>query len=123
MTPTLEQINVALAKWAGWKVDDELEDGALMGHIKREGSEFLAWDVVPDYTTSLDAIHRDLESRLTDEQWIDYGIYLSKEVFLEGQRIIHNDRESIGFMVGVIAYATAEQKARALFTALQLEVI
>jgi hypothetical protein len=117
MTPTLEQINVALAKWAGWtcintdylvglppdkKVSDYTTKQVLEGDVS-------LWKI-PVYTTSLDAIHRDLESRLTDEQWDEYLAALDE--------VTGNNQWIRNFV-----HATAEQKARALFTALQLEVI
>ena len=49
MTP--DEINAAIAESVGWRIDDELEDGALMGTHPSTG-----WDMVPDFHGSLDAI-------------------------------------------------------------------
>lgn len=54
----LEEKQIAIAKACGWAFmgEPEHEDGALMGHHKVEGTEFLGWDIVPDYFGSRDAI-------------------------------------------------------------------
>jgi hypothetical protein len=55
MTPEEKQIRIA--EICGWKIDDDYEDGALMGHHQVPDSEFLGWDMVPDYLNDLNAMH------------------------------------------------------------------
>lgn len=49
------EINIAAATLLGWKVDDELEDGAIMCHRQLEGYKNPVWDMLPDFTTDANA--------------------------------------------------------------------
>jgi hypothetical protein len=69
-----EEKQIAIAKACGWTFmgEPEYEDGALMGHHKVEGTEFLGWDMVPDYFVSRDAILSEIAS-LTKPQMSRFG--------------------------------------------------
>lgn len=108
MTPQDQQI--AIAEACGWDVDDELEDGALMGHILREGSGFKAWDLVPDYLNDLNTIHEAVMNHLGGNEDLFYE-ELARIVNGEAEPHWSDDRH---FLIN----ATAPQRAEAYLKAI-----
>jgi hypothetical protein len=64
MNPEAQRIAIASA--CGWRIDDELEDGELMGYIV-DTDNIEVWDIVPDYCNDLNAMH-EAEQVLTNIQ-------------------------------------------------------
>lgn len=71
---TQEDKRIAIAKACGWTFmgEPEYEDGALMGHHKVDGTEFLGWDMVPDYFNNLNAC-AEMEKALGWPETDDYA--------------------------------------------------
>lgn len=97
---------IAIAEACGWIVDDELEDGALMGTIETEIGK--AWDMAPPYTSSLDAMAQ-AEPFLTEDEWGQYRINLACRF---------TDHPDDGYRFAISA--TAPQRAEAFLRAKKL---
>jgi len=78
---TQGQKRIKIAEACGWVIADppDYEDGALMGHHKIDGTEFLAWDMVPDYFKDLNDC-RVMRSHLTERQKGDYEVVLREVI-------------------------------------------
>lgn len=107
MTET--QLNEVIARWCGWQIDEELEDGAVMGTPPGGG-----WDMVPDYCEDLNAMAQ-AEAKLDDIQYNRYCACLSKICSDD----YHELRKGEHFSADPIS-ATARQRAEALVRALGL---
>lgn len=80
MTTTLNpNLNVRAALLAGWIIKEppDYEDGALMGHHPVHNSTFLGWDMVPDFTSDLTAIHAEVQ-RMTGSQMTAFNYKLNE---------------------------------------------
>jgi len=117
MTPEAQRI--AIAEACGWRVDDELEDGALMGHIRPTPNDWEVWDIVPDYLTDLNAMH-EAEKTLGQDDSYRYGDALAASVRkpeLEAMRREGMDEDDQfpfnGWGHFAVAHLTAAQRAEA----------
>lgn len=68
MSPFKQQI--AIAEACGWRIDEELEDGELMGYTA-DTDNIEVWDIVPDYCNDLNAMH-EAQKLLKAIEWENY---------------------------------------------------
>jgi hypothetical protein len=111
-----EQKRIKIAETCGWTIADppDYEDGALMGHHKIAGTEFLGWDMVPDYFKDLNACF-DVHKGMDLVHQIQWHIQLQQMV---RKRCAYNLDEISILMVCCIS--PASERAEAIGLALGL---
>jgi hypothetical protein len=134
MTP--EEINLALAKFMGWRWNTwgkkevrvfapkgeparwsgQDEDNSItfpiQGKSPEEAAEWVIENAAPDYAKSLDALAR-VEAKLTEEQMAIYEAWLYQVCKVDPNTIFARETFKI-------IHATAAQKSEALCRALKL---
>jgi len=105
---TDDEINIILAKWAGWKRCDFTGANNDEEWWHKDGCP--SWfRNTPRYTTSLNAVAQ-IEAKLTEEQWQEYRRVMFN-AFFDGKTLD---------LRGLIS-ATAAQKCQAIVRALGLD--